>query len=45
VAEIAERIGYTNPSYFYRMFKKHYGVTPTDYRRRIAGEEGKVAKG
>jgi two-component system, response regulator YesN len=45
VAEIAERIGYTNPSYFYRMFKKHYGVTPTDYRRRIAGNEGKVAKG
>lgn len=43
VAEIAERIGYTNPSYFYRVFKKYYGVTPTDYRRRIAGDEGSAA--
>ncbi|WP_159081762.1 helix-turn-helix domain-containing protein [Paenibacillus sp. CAA11] len=33
IAEIAESIGYTNSSYFYRMFKKHLGVTPTEYRR------------
>ncbi|WP_312875671.1 AraC family transcriptional regulator [Paenibacillus planticolens] len=33
IADIAERIGYTNSSYFYRMFKKNYGVTPTDYRK------------
>ncbi|NQX67452.1 AraC family transcriptional regulator [Paenibacillus alba] len=33
IADIAERIGYTNSSYFYRMFKKNFGVTPTDYRK------------
>ncbi|WP_328803513.1 AraC family transcriptional regulator [Paenibacillus silvestris] len=33
IADIAERIGYTNSSYFYRMFKKNFGLTPTDYRK------------
>ncbi|AFH65898.1 AraC family transcriptional regulator [Paenibacillus mucilaginosus K02] len=33
VAEIAERIGYTSSSYLYRMFKKNFGVTPTDFRK------------
>jgi two-component system response regulator YesN len=33
ISDIAERIGYTNSSYFYRMFKKNFGVTPTDYRK------------
>ncbi|WP_158630062.1 AraC family transcriptional regulator [Cohnella sp. AR92] len=39
VAEIAERAGFTNPSYFYRMFKRHFGLTPTDYRKSAGGEE------
>lgn len=34
VADIAERTGFTNSSYFYRMFKKLNGVTPNDYRRK-----------
>ncbi|MCM3173112.1 helix-turn-helix domain-containing protein [Paenibacillus sp. MER 99-2] len=34
VADIAERTGFTNSSYFYRMFKKFNGVTPNDYRRK-----------
>ncbi|MEK0317822.1 AraC family transcriptional regulator [Cohnella sp. 56] len=33
VAEIAERTGFTNSSYFHRMFKKHTGVTPVEYRK------------
>ncbi|MGV2884991.1 AraC family transcriptional regulator [Paenibacillus taichungensis] len=34
VADIAEQTGFTNSSYFYRMFKKFNGVTPNDYRRK-----------
>ncbi|OPA76330.1 hypothetical protein BVG16_19255 [Paenibacillus selenitireducens] len=33
IAEIAEKTGYTSSSYFHRMFKKHFGVTPADYRK------------
>lgn len=34
VSEIAEKTGFTNSSYFYRMFKKYYGLTPNDYRKK-----------
>jgi two-component system response regulator YesN len=33
ISDIAEKTGFTNSSYFYRMFKKTNGVTPNDYRR------------
>lgn len=32
VTEIAERLDYKDVGYFSRMFKKQYGVTPTEYR-------------
>ena len=32
VAEIAERVGYLEPNYFAKVFKKHTGVTPSQYR-------------
>lgn len=32
VEQIAANIGYENQSYFYRQFKAHYGVTPSQYR-------------
>ena len=32
-AEIAGMVGYDNSSYFARAFKKHTGMTPTEYRR------------
>ena len=32
IAEIAEEAGYEYLSYFYKQFKKHYGVTPRQYR-------------
>ncbi|WP_182300800.1 AraC family transcriptional regulator [Cohnella cholangitidis] len=36
IAEIAEKSGFTNSSYYYRMFKRHYGLTPTDFRKSIS---------
>lgn len=32
VSEIAERVGYLDPNYFIKVFKKHTGVTPSKYR-------------
>lgn len=32
--QIAEFLGYSNYSYFSRLFKKHTGVSPNDYRAR-----------
>lgn len=33
VVDIAPQCGYTSSSYFHRMFKKSFGVTPADYRK------------
>ncbi len=33
VIDIALKCGYTSSSYFHRMFKKNFGVTPADYRK------------
>lgn len=34
MAQIAAAIGYDNSMYFSRIFKKHTGMTPTEYKRR-----------
>ncbi|MCZ8522418.1 MULTISPECIES: response regulator [Paenibacillus] len=34
VAQISERTGYTSDSYFGKIFKNHYGVSPAKYRER-----------
>jgi len=34
VASIAYQVGYNNVSYFNRQFKKHYGVTPKEFRKQ-----------
>jgi len=34
VAVIAGRVGYDDPAYFYRVFRREVGVTPAQYRRR-----------
>jgi len=34
VKEIAVKTGFNDLSHFVRDFKKHYGVTPTEYRKR-----------
>lgn len=31
---IADRLGYTTPSYFTRAFKRYHGMTPSEYRER-----------
>jgi AraC-like DNA-binding protein len=36
VREIVERVGYADISHFYRSFKKEFGTTPAEYRRRVA---------
>ena len=36
VSEIAYRVGFNDPSYFNRVFKKHFNVSPGDVRRIVA---------
>lgn len=37
VAQIASAVGYDNPLYFSRLFKKHTGLSPTEYRANLGG--------
>ena len=34
VTETAYAVGYDNPLYFCRLFKKHVGVTPSEYKKQ-----------
>ena len=34
IAEIAATVGYDNALYFSRLFRKHTGVTPSEYRKK-----------
>ncbi|MBF9016509.1 MULTISPECIES: response regulator [unclassified Oceanispirochaeta] len=36
--EVAEKAGYSNSRYFYRVFKKYSGITPGQYRRKVKNE-------
>ena len=38
VAEIAELVGYSDPAFFYKVFRKSLGQTPSEYRARKDGE-------
>jgi len=33
ISEIAEAVGYDNSLYFSRLFHKHIGVSPSEYRK------------
>ena len=33
IAEISELVGYSDPAFFYKSFKKHLGVSPAQYKR------------
>lgn len=40
VSEISRSIGYNDPLYFSKVFKKHTGVSPTEYRKNLKSTEG-----
>ena len=33
ISEIAYKVGFTDPSYFTRVFREEYGITPSEWRR------------
>lgn len=35
IYEISVLLGYQKPSYFIQLFKKHYGMTPQEYRNKL----------
>lgn len=35
IQEITQKIGYTELSYFYHIFKKNFNLTPNEYRRQV----------
>jgi AraC-like DNA-binding protein/mannose-6-phosphate isomerase-like protein (cupin superfamily) len=36
IEQIALKVGYENPSYFYKMFRKNLKVSPTEYREKYS---------
>lgn len=34
IEKISNKVGYENPSYFYKIFKQYFGVSPAKYRNR-----------
>ena len=34
IQAIGEEVGYSGSSYFTRVFKKHFGITPREYRKK-----------
>lgn len=36
VIEVSERCGFASPSYFSRVFKKHFGLAPSEIRRSLS---------
>jgi AraC family transcriptional regulator, transcriptional activator of pobA len=41
--QIAHRVGFSDPLYFSRAFKRHWGESPTGYRSRVRGNGGPSA--
>ena len=37
ISEIAFAVGYDNPLYFSRLFRRHTGLSPSEYRREVEG--------
>ena len=35
IEQISLKVGYENPSYFYKIFRKFLGISPSEYRKQI----------
>ena len=42
ISEIAQHSGFDQTSYFNRLFKRKYGMTPKEYRKEACGSVGRV---
>jgi len=42
IGEIAREVGYEYETYFYALFRKAYGITPTQYRKEANQTKGKT---
>ena len=38
ISQVAAAVGYDNSLYFSRLFTKHIGISPTEYRKREKNE-------
>lgn len=38
ISEIAYKVGYSDPKYFAKVFKKHYGKSPSEYAHQFGGK-------
>lgn len=43
ISKLAYELGFDDPAYFCRFFKRHTGTSPRDYRRASSGEDGSEA--
>ncbi|TBL76514.1 response regulator [Paenibacillus thalictri] len=41
IYEIGMKLGYPNPNYFIKVFKKHYALTPQEFRLKLEGGAAK----
>lgn len=39
VSDIANEVGYQNIGYFYKIFRKKYGMLPSEYRKKAVGKK------
>ncbi|WP_275983490.1 response regulator [Paenibacillus hamazuiensis] len=42
IADISEQVGYQTAKYFIKLFKEYEGKSPSQYRKEVAGDEGKI---
>ena len=38
IADIAYRVGFSDPNYFSRVFSANFGLSPSDYRKKAQGD-------
>jgi len=44
IARVAEQVGFDDPNYFCRVFRRLMGMTPTDYRKTHQGREQELRR-